>query len=70
MKQNQTYSTKLKWSKFRVPNWTLTKLRRLNWNDQSLEYFIELWLNLEGVICNLTFEIKSNMNDQNENFKI
>ena len=40
-------------SKLRGPNWTLTKLRGLNWNSQNLEDWIELWLNLEGLICNL-----------------
>ena len=29
------------------------KLRGLNWNGQNLEDWIELWPNIEGVICNL-----------------
>ena len=29
------------------------KLRGLNWNGQNLEDWIELWPDLEGVICNL-----------------
>ena len=32
----------------------MTKFRGLNWNGQSLEDWIELWSNLEGVIYNLT----------------
>ena len=34
-------------------NWNKTKLRELNWNGQNLEDWIEIWPNLEGVICNL-----------------
>ena len=36
-------------------NWIKTKLRRLNWNGQNLEDWIELWSNIEGVICNLAY---------------
>ena len=40
-------------------NWIKTKLRGLNWNGQNLEDWIELWSNIEGVICNLAyFKIK------------
>ena len=36
-------------------NWNKTKVGGLNWNIQNLEDWIEIWLSLEGVICNLNF---------------
>ena len=34
-------------------NWNGTKLRGLNWHGQNLKDWIELWLNLKSIICNL-----------------
>ena len=36
-------------------NWNGMKLKGLNWNGQNLEYWIELWPNIKGVMCNLAF---------------
>ena len=49
-------------------NWNGMKLRKLNWNDQNLEDWIELWPKIKGEICNLAFNLLTKENVNNTTF--